>query len=89
MTTVSADIEELERFGKTMKDQIDKVEQLTKEVDGSLGSLVWTGPARDRFQGEWDTNFKSALGKLSSALAEAGADCQARAQGTRQVLGLG
>lgn len=85
----AADPDALEGFGKTMKDQILKIDQLIKDVDGPLNSIVWTGPAKDQFQTEWDTNFKGALAKLNTALENAGTDCQNRAAGVRQVLGVG
>jgi uncharacterized protein YukE len=85
----SADPDALESFGRTMKDQMLKIDQLMKDVDGPLNSIVWTGPAKDRFKSEWETSFKGALGKLNVALDAAGLDCQNRAQGVRQVLGVG
>jgi uncharacterized protein YukE len=85
----AADPDALESFGTTMKSQIDKIDQLIKEVDGPLNSIVWTGPAKDQFKNEWETSFKGALGKLNTALEAAGTDCQNRAQGVRQVLGVG
>ena len=83
----SADPDALEGLGKTLKDQIDKVEQMIKDVDSPLNSIVWTGPAKDHFKTEWDGTFKTALTKLNTAFENAGTDCQNRAQGVREVLG--
>jgi WXG100 family type VII secretion target len=87
--THSADPEALESFGKTMKAQMGKVEQLVKDVESPLNSIIWTGPARDQFQDEWNNSFKPALVKLNTALEAAGTDCENRASGVRAVLGIG
>ena len=87
--THAADPEALEGFGRTMKGQVAKIEQLVREVESPLNSIVWTGPAKDRFEDEWNNSFKPALVKLNAALEGAGTDCENRAQGVRAVLGLG
>ncbi len=83
----SATPDELDSLGGTLEAQVEIVNKMIADVDTPLGSIAWTGPARDAFQGEWDTNFKSALGKLNDAFSSAGKSCKDRAEGTRVVLG--
>ncbi len=87
--THSANPEELEGLGTTLKAQIGIVNKIISDVDGPLGSIVWTGPAKEAFRSEWDGNFKTALGKLNEAFEVAGQDCTTRAQGVRIALGTG
>lgn len=84
-----ANPDELEAFGTTLEGQIEIVNKIIADVDSPLRSIAWTGPAKDAFTTEWDTNFKSALGKLTEAFSAAGKDCKQRATGVRAVLGTG
>jgi uncharacterized protein YukE len=87
--THAANPDELESLGSTLEAQIEVVNRIISDVDSPLRSIVWTGPAKDAFQSEWDTNFKGALGKLNDAFGAAGRDCKQRASGVRAVLGRG
>ena len=89
MTTYGANPDELSGLGSTLKAQIDAVNAMISAVDAPLGSIVWTGPARDRFTEEWNGNFKTALAKLTEAFEVAGTDCETRAEGLRTVMGVG
>ncbi len=89
MTTYGAVPDQLSSFGGTLKAQIDVVDSMIRAVDGPLNSIVWTGPAKDRFVEEWNGSFKQALGRLIEAFEAAGTDCQQRADGLRQVMGVG
>lgn len=84
--THAANPDELEALGTTLQNQIGLVDQMIREVDSPLNSIVWTGPAKDAFKTEWDTTFKSALSKLNEAFGAAGRDCKDRAVAVRQVL---
>ena len=87
--THAANPDELEGLGSTLEAQIAIVDKIVADVDSPLNSIVWTGPAKDAFKTEWDTNFKGALAKLNEALGAAGKDCRDRAGGGRAVLGTG
>ena len=84
--THAANPDELAGLGTTLSNQILVVDQMIKDVDGPLNSIVWTGPAKDAFKAEWDGGFKSALGRLITAFETAGQDCRNRAEAVRQVL---
>ena len=79
--------EELTSLGNTLKAQIGEVNQIISSVDNPLGSIPWSGPAKDKFTEEWNGNFKSALSKLNEAFDVAGKDCIDRAEGARIALG--
>ena len=89
MTTYGANPDELAGLGRTLKAQIEAVNGIIGAVDAPLGSIVWTGPAKERFVEEWHGSFKSALAKLNEAFETAGTDCERRAEGLRQVMGTG
>ncbi|WP_420451587.1 WXG100 family type VII secretion target [Ilumatobacter sp.] len=84
--THAANPDELAALGVTLQNQITVVEDVIRNVDGPLNSIVWTGPAKDAFKAEWDTSFKGALGRLNAAFENAGSDCRNRAEAVRQVL---
>lgn len=79
--------EELTQLGGTLKAQIDVVNGIITSVDNPLGSIAWTGPAKEKFVEEWNGNFKTALGRLTEAFQMAGTDCEQRAEGARIALG--
>jgi hypothetical protein len=57
-------------------------------VSSMLSGTNWTGPARDRFEQDWNTSFRTALGKLNQAFDAAGRDCIARSNDLIRVMGV-
>jgi hypothetical protein len=57
------------------------------QVDSVLAGTTWQGPARQRFEGEWNGSFKQALARLDEAFGIAGRDCVARSQELQRVMG--
>ena len=53
----------------------------------ALAGTTWTGPARDQFESDWNTSFRTALGKLNQAFDAAGSDCIARSTDLQRVMG--
>jgi len=87
MTLYGANPDELERLGTTLHQQIAAVDAVTAVVTQTLAGTTWMGPARDRFEHDWQGSFRSVLIRLVEAFAAAGADCTARAQDLRRVMG--
>ncbi|MGK0273719.1 MAG: hypothetical protein ACI9N0_000087 [Ilumatobacter sp.] len=89
MTMYGANPEQLSNLGTSLTRQIESINQVMTTVDGVINGTTWQGPARDRFVEDWNTSFKSALGKLNDAFGMAGKDCSARADELRRVMGVG
>ena len=89
MTMYGANHEQLSHVCASLTRQIEAINQVTTTVDGVINGTTWQGPARDRFVEDWNTSFKSALGKLNDAFGMAGKDCSARADELRRVMGVG
>jgi uncharacterized protein YukE len=87
MSMYGANPEQLSALGNTLKQQVDPINSLMTTVSGVLSNTTWTGPARDQFESDWNTTFKSALLKLNSAFEAAGADCISRSENLRVVMG--
>jgi uncharacterized protein YukE len=87
MSMYGANPEQLSHLGTTLTRQIDTITQLMTTVDGVINSTTWQGPARERFVGDWNGSFKSALAKLNEAFGAAGRDCGLRADELRRVMG--
>ena len=79
MSMYGANPEQLAHLGRT---------QLMSTVDGALGGTTWQGPARERFQQEWNGSFKQALSRLNEAFGAAGRDCIARSEELQRVMGV-
>jgi hypothetical protein len=84
-----ANPEQLESLGNTLKSQIEAINAVVSTVTGALTNTTWTGPARDRFQSDWDGSFRGALNQLNAAFDAAGTDCVTRAGNLRTVMGAG
>lgn len=87
MTLYGANPDELERLGTTLNQQIAAIEAVVAAVTQTLAGTTWMGPARDRFEQDWQGSFRSVLTRLNDAFSAAGADCTARAHDLRRVMG--
>jgi hypothetical protein len=87
MPIQGADPDSLDNLGRTLKQQIDTISGVISTVSSVLGGTVWEGPAHDRFVGDWNGTFRSALGKLNDAFGAAGQDCLSRSQALRAAMG--
>jgi uncharacterized protein YukE len=87
MSMYGANPEQLAALGRSLKQQISSIEGVISAVTSALGGTMWVGPARDQFEGDWNTSFRNALGKLNQAFDAAGGDCIARSNDLQRVMG--
>jgi uncharacterized protein YukE len=87
MTMYGANPEQLAALGRSMKHQITSIDGVIAAVNSALGGTTWVGPAREQFQSDWDTTFRTALTRLNAAFDAAGADCIARSTDLLRVMG--
>jgi len=82
-----ANPEQLSQLGRTLHDQMSMINQLIATVDKAIGSTMWHGPARQRFEQDWNTSFKHALHRLDEAFGSAGRDCMLRSEELLRIMG--
>ena len=82
-----ANPEQLAQLGRTLHEQMSVIAQLMSTVDRTIGSTTWQGPARQRFEQEWNGSFKQNLHRLDEAFGSAGRDCIARSEELLRVVG--
>lgn len=87
MSMYGANPEQLANLGHTLTRQITTIDQVVAQVDSVLAGTTWQGPARQRFESEWNGSFKQALARLDEAFGIAGRDCVARSQELQRVMG--
>jgi hypothetical protein len=87
MSVYGAVPEELDNLGATLKRQMEPIDAVLAQVSAVLGGTTWTGPARERFESDWNGSFRDALQRLTQAFEAAGQDCLARSQELRRVMG--
>jgi hypothetical protein len=87
MTMYGANPEQLTLLGNTLKRQIDGINSVMSTVSSVLGGTTWVGPARDQFENDWNSTFRSALNRLNQAFDAAGQDCVLRSQDLQRVMG--
>jgi uncharacterized protein YukE len=87
MSMYGANPDQLSSLGRSLKSQIDSINSVVSTVTSALSGTTWVGPARDQFEGDWNSTFKTALNRLNEAFDAAGQDCIARADELRRVMG--
>jgi uncharacterized protein YukE len=87
MSLYGANPEQLAALGRSLQQQINSIEGVVSAVSSALGGTTWMGPARDRFENDWNTSFRTALHRLTQAFDAAGADCIARSTDLQRVMG--
>jgi hypothetical protein len=88
MTRMGADTEQLHSLGARLKAQREVIDTLTSTVTGALANTTWEGPARQRFEHDWNSSFANALGNLKEAFDAAGTECQTRATALAHAMGV-
>ena len=87
MSMYGANPEQLNGLGRSMKQQKAAIDSVIGAVNSSLAGTVWEGPARQQFESEWNTTFRSALNRLNEAFDVAGTDCINRSADLQRVMG--
>jgi uncharacterized protein YukE len=88
MTMYGANPEQLASLGRSLQHQITSIDGVVSAVSSALGGTTWMGPARDRFEQDWNTTFRTALQRLNQAFDAAGRDCIARSADLERVMGV-
>jgi uncharacterized protein YukE len=87
MSMYGANPEQLAALGTAMRNQIEPISSVINTVSAVLGNTTWMGPARERFEADWNSSFKTALSRLIDAFQAAGTDCVQRSTDLRAVMG--
>jgi uncharacterized protein YukE len=87
MSMYGANPEQLNGLGRSMKQQRTAIDGVIGAVSSALAGTVWEGPARQQFESEWNTSFKSALNRLNESFEVAGSDCINRSADLQRVMG--
>ena len=87
MSMYGAVPEQLSGLGRSMKQQRMSIDGVISAVSAALAGTVWEGPARQHFEGEWNTTFKNALNRLNEAFEMVGTDCINRSVDLQRVMG--
>lgn len=87
MSFIGADPHQLASLGRSLQRQIDALDQVVSTVTSALAATEWTGPARQRFEQDWNTTFRSALARMQQAFEAAGSDCVRMSDDLQRLLG--
>ena len=87
MTFIGANTHQLSSLARSLQGQIDTLDQIVSTVTAALAATQWTGPARDRFEHDWNTAFRGALTRMQQAFEAAGNDCQRLSTDLEHLLG--
>ncbi|MCU1360190.1 MAG: hypothetical protein JWN99_1479 [Ilumatobacteraceae bacterium] len=87
MSMFGANPEQLAALGRNLQRQMDAINGVLSTVSSTLAGTSWEGPARDQFESDWNTTFRTALTRLNEAFEAAGTDCINRSSDLQRVMG--
>lgn len=83
-----ADPEQLTALGSKLLGQNEAIADIQAVVFTTFAGTTWQGPARAKFETEWNDQFNPALNALKDAFTAAGNECSQRAAALSQVMGV-
>ena len=87
MSMYGANPEQLAGLGRSLKQQTSAIDAVISTVGAALGATVWEGPARQQFESDWNSVFRTTLNRLNEAFERAGTDCVNRSAELQRVMG--
>ena len=85
MSTIGAEMGQLQQLGQTFTRESQQVGQLTAAIGGQVTNTWWKGPAADRFRSAWESEFAPTLRRLEAALLEASGEVSRRHDALQQA----
>ena len=83
-----ADPDQLGALGSKLVAQNEPIAEIQSVVLTTLAGTTWQGPARDKFEADWNDQFNPALNALKDAFTAAGNECTQRRASLAQVMGV-
>ena len=85
MSTIGAEMGQLQQLGQTFSREGQNVAQLTAAINSQVNSTWWKGPTADRFRGSWESEFAPTMRRLEAALQQASQEIARRHQALTQA----
>lgn len=77
--------EEVDSLAADLDVKAEDIETLITALASKLGSTTWTGPDRDRFEGDWNSTLTTNLRNVAGALRDAASIARQNAEQQRQA----
>ena len=78
MSTIGAEMGQLQGLGQSFQREGQTVAQLVATIGGQVQSTWWKGPAADRFRSAWESEFAPTMRRLEAALQQASQEISRR-----------
>jgi WXG100 family type VII secretion target len=78
MSTIGAEMGQLQSLGQSFVRESQTVAQLVATIGGQVQSTWWKGPAADRFRSAWESEFAPTMRRLEAALQQASQEISRR-----------
>lgn len=79
------DIGQVRSLATQMRSKADEIEGIMGELTSSLSGTAWVGPDRQRFEGEWSSQYCSALRNVAEGLRTAAQTAEGNATQQEQA----
>jgi WXG100 family type VII secretion target len=85
VSTIGAEMGQLDSLKTKFSNEAQTVAQLTSSIGSQVASTWWKGPAADNFRSAWEGQFAPTLRQLEAALNEASQEVAQRHAALQQA----
>lgn len=85
MSTIGAQIDQMDSLKQSFDRNADVVGQLVSQIGSQVNATWWKGGAADRFRSSWETEYAPTMRRLELALKEASAHVAKKSTEFQQV----
>ena len=71
MSFTGMDIGQVRALSAKMRSKADEIEGIMGDLTSSLSGTPWVGPDRQKFEGDWESQYCSALRNVAEGLRAA------------------
>ena len=71
MSFTGLDIGQVRSLSAQMRSKADEIEGIMGELTSALSGTPWVGPDRQKFEGDWDSQYCTALRNVAEGLRSA------------------
>lgn len=77
--------EEVDGLAAELDAKAGDIENLVAAITGKLGATTWTGPDRERYEGDWNSKLRVNMQVVADSLREAANTARLNADQQRQA----
>lgn len=77
--------EEVDRLAGELDVKAGDIDNIIATITGLIGNTTWTGPDRDRYEGDWNGKLRVNMQMVADSLREAATTARMNSEQQRQA----